>query len=363
LAGALVFGAAFVKASESCATCQNRITGNIYVGVDTCRKTNVLVCEPCLQITTRCVVCTVRVHKKFGLHLPDGRAYCARDAKSAVMEETVAFDLFAKAKEQAVDLLSRYPPLPLRNLEVHLVTQEEFVAQYRRLPSIDDPLHLFGLTITRPNKDGAKQHDIYLLHGVPRDEFLAVCAHEYTHAWLQDREKPVRQLHKDTREGICELIAYQVVTQLRLEEEKQRILENPYTVGQIRALVAAEKEYGLHRLIQWVDRGIDSWVDTNQLDAVLNLREAETREGAVFQWPLPVVSPPALDKLVLKSLALGGRQPLALINNVTLAVGEEAKVRVGTSNVLVRCLAISNAVVTVQVQGDPKPIELRLPAK
>ena len=66
---------------------------------------------------------------------------------------------------------------------------------------------------------------------------------------------------------------------------------------------------------------------------------------------------------MLKSLALGGRQPLALINNVTLAVGEEAKVRVGTSNVLVRCLAISNAVVTVQVQGDPKPIELRLPAK
>jgi hypothetical protein len=68
-------------------------------------------------------------------------------------------------------------------------------------------------------------------------------------------------------------------------------------------------------------------------------------------------------KLVLRSLALGGSRPLALINNATLAAGEEAKVRVGTSNVLVRCLAISNTVVTVQVRGDPHPIELRLPAR
>lgn len=127
--------------------------------------------------------------------------------------------------------------------------------------------------------------------------------------------------------------------------------------------MAAEKEYGLHRLIQWVDRGIDSWVDTNQLDAVLNLREAETREEAVFQWPVPVVAPPAPDKLVLKSLTLTGRQPLALINNVTLAVGEQAKVRLGTSNVLVRCLAIANATVTIQVQGEAGPRELKLPAR
>jgi len=363
LVGALVFGASVVWAYDICAICQTRITRNPYVVEDRYRKTEVLVCGPCLQITNRCIVCNVRVHQKFGLHLPDGRVYCALDTNLAVMAEPIALDLFARAKEQALDLLVRYPPVPDHNLDVHLVTQEEFIRQYRRMPSIDNPLHLAGLTITWAKKDRTKQHDIYLLHGVPRDEFLAVCAHEYTHAWLQEREKATRQLHKDTLEGVCELIAYQVVTRLRMDNEKERILNSSYTVGQINALVAAEKEYGMHRLIEWVDRGIDSWVDTNKLDAVLQLREPELPAEAPFQWLTPAVSPPAPNKLILKSLTGSSRQPLALINNATLAVGEEVKVRVGTSNVLVRCLAISNGVVTIQVQGDPKPIELRLPAK
>jgi hypothetical protein len=360
--GILLLGSAPAKAEDLCEVCREKATGQAYFLEDAYHKRNRVVCKACSEITTRCLVCGFPVHPKFGLHLPDLRAYCEEDAKTAVMTENAATDLFEKARQEVTDILAHYPPLPRRTVRHHLVTREEFNRQYRQTPGIEDPGTLLGLTISRTRKEGEIEHDIYLLHGVPQDEFLAVCAHEYTHTWLNERQKPVRQLHKDTQEGVCELIAHKVTGKFRLELETRRILESPYTRGQVAALLAAEKEYELYRLVQWITDGVDSWVDGEDLSRVLILREKQDEALPPFNW-MPVKQPPVPDTLVLKGLSGTGHRRYALINNATLEAGEEARVRVGMSNVLVRCLTIAQGAVTIQVSGEVSPRQLRLGTK
>jgi sRNA-binding protein len=72
------------------------------------------------------------------------------------------------------------------------------------------------------------------------------------------------------------------------------------------------------------------------------------------------VQMPAPPQLLLKGISSARNRPLALINDQTLAVGESAKVRVGTTNVLVRCLAIGPRSVRIQVADSGRETELFL---
>lgn len=343
------------SAEDICEICKKGIAGTVYLLHDDYHNKTHLACKPCSLLTTLCVVCNLPVAAQTGLRLPDGRVYCPEDAGTAVISEDVATTLFAKASEKALDLLSAYPPLPHRNIETHLVTREEFNRQYRRTPGIDDPEKLLGLTLSRQTQEGKFAHDIYLLHGVPQEEFLSVCAHEYTHAWLDERGKKTRQLHKDTEEGFCEFIALDVVGRMGFEREKERILENQYTRGQVKALAAGEKEYGFYRLARWITDGVDSWLDIDKLPRLLILREAPEEPKQEFAWPAqrPTAVP---NKLMVKGVFRRGAQTTVLINDTTLSImAEAAKVRVGTSNVLVQCLSITSNAVVLQVIGELSP--------
>ena len=357
----LLFSSRLVQA-EDCEICKMRLQGDIYLLKDPYHNKTRVACKACTLLTTRCVVCDVQVRPDLGLQLPDGRVYCAEDSKTAVMTEEVAKALFSKAREHALDFLSPYPPLPQFNIETYLVTREEFNRQYRRTPRIDNPEALLGLTISRRTEKGKFAHDIYLLHGVPENEFLAVCAHEYTHTWLNEREKKARQIYKDTEEGFCELIAYKVSSKLGFELEKKRLLENNYTHGQISVLLAAENEYSFHHLVHWINDGVDSWLDSDQLPRVLVLREAQKAPPEEFRW-IQEKPTPVPDKLVLKGVSGSSTRQFALINNATLSVNEQTRVRVGASNVLVRCLSISTNAVVIQVQGEHSPRQLQLELK
>ena len=359
---AVLFIPAFAGADQFCDVCKEKLVAKYYVRTDNYHDKKRNLCEACDKLTSLCVVCHMPVHPNFGLHLPDERQYCPEDAETAVMTEDLAATLFAKAKQEAMDLLSPYPPIPQWSIETHLVTREEFNREYRRKPGIDDPSKLLGLTFSLPDKEGKLKHDIYLLHGIPRDEFLSVCVHEYTHTWLNEHQKKTRQLHKDSLEGVCELVAYKVVSKLGFEQEKKRILDNNYTHGQIASLVEAEKEYGFHRLVRWIMDGVDSWVDTGKLPRLLVLKEAQDPAPLLPNWgPSKPTAVP--DTLILRGLSGTGAHRYALINNATLSVGEQTRVRVGPSNQLVRCLSIASNTVTLQVSGEPAPRQLELDVK
>jgi len=351
-------GADVAMADDVCESCQGKLVGRVYSFKDNYHHKSRLVCKECTQLATRCIVCGMPAHPQFGLLLADGKAYCAEDAKEAVITQEVAAALFAEASQEAMDLLKGYPPLPQRNIEIHLVEREEFNRQYRRTPGIDDPSKLLGLTRSERDEQGKFTHDIYLLHGVPRDEFRAICAHEYAHTWLNERHKKTRQVYQDTAEGFCELIAYKVVSKSDLEEEKKRITQSTYTRGQVNVLLAADREYEFHRVVRWITDGVDSWLDTEKLPRLLVLRETDPEPPAYPNWP-PSKRSAVPNQLVLKGLSGPSNHRYALINNATLAVGEESRVRVGASNQLVRCLSVGSNAVLIQVRGEPSPRELR----
>jgi hypothetical protein len=348
-----------VCAQRACDICSIEVQ-EFSVFEDKFHHRNQFVCDKCIKLTTRCLTCKVFVLPARGLVLPDGRVFCPEDSKDIVMDENRAGELFAEARQEIQTVLKDYPPVPDKNMQIHLVTREEFNKEYRRTPSIDDPSRLLGLTMSRFETNEAWSHEIYLLHGLTRDEFLAVSAHEYTHTWMTERNKQHRQLHKDTLEGFCELMAHKFTSKMKFTNATQRILDNDYTHGQIQALLAAEEKLRFHRLVEWIADGVDSWVDKDKLNRLTALREPDEPSAELSFNPPPQAVTPVPDTLVLKGISGSARRRFALVNNATLQEGEEARVRVGTSNILVRCLAILDDRVRLQLAGQTNAVELRL---
>jgi len=79
------------------------------------------------------------------------------------------------------------------------------------------------------------------------------------------------------------------------------------------------------------------------------------------RWILPGSAPQRVpDRLELRGVSLEAREPLAFINDSALTVGETATIRVGSSNLTVRCLAITADAVRVRIADASHDTELHL---
>ena len=63
---------------------------------------------------------------------------------------------------------------------------------------------------------------------------------------------------------------------------------------------------------------------------------------------------------MLKGISGTAQRRFALINDCTLEKNEEAKVRIGKTNLMVRCLDISERSVVIQPRGSAEKIRLSL---
>ena len=105
----------------------------------------------------------------------------------------------------------------------------------RQCPSI------FGYIKSRPDEEGNSRHAISLLSGLPKARLMAVCAHEMSHAWLNQHLPEDRQLSADAAEGFCELVAFQLMAHLGQEQEQKVIQKNRYTRGQFDLFLEADR--------------------------------------------------------------------------------------------------------------------------
>jgi hypothetical protein len=126
--------------------------------------------------------------------------------------------------------------------------------------------------------------------------------------------------------------------------------------------VEAERFYGLNDIVEWMKYGTDDRLRTNEL---LRLRDIEAPErpkqptsaGVVTWTPQPVR---AYDCLTLKAVFWDPHKPTALINQKTLAPGEEAKFPINGTNLVVRCLQIQKDGVRVRLGATGEEKTLRL---
>lgn len=349
------------QAGSGCEICQADFGKELFVVEDSIRQIKKHICEKCSKSKMTCSICHLAVNPKTMLKLEDGRTLCELDARGAIFSEEDARTLFNDVKRDVQLMFSHWPPLPDRNIAFHLVSRDQFVREYRRNPGFDDPEKVLGLTRSRHDAETNAEHDIYLLNGVAKAQFMATCAHEYSHAWLYEHAERARKLDKDTVEGFCELMAYRFCALKNETNEIKRLLASEYTHGQIHALIAAEEKYQFHRVISWAQEGVDSWLDKDKLDRLLALKK-EDAAPPEFAWPATVAAP-VPDTLTLKGISGAAGRRFALINNRTFTKDEEGKVRVGQTNLAVRCLDILENSVLLQINGGAESTELSLPAR
>ncbi len=313
------------------------------------------VCEYCFQLKGRCFTCKLPVLSS-ATQTDDDRVFCARDFRAGVFNPGEARRIFEEARRDIAGMLAGHGALPDRNITVALVSGTELTKAHKSLLSNHDAATL-GLTRTETIARKQFQHHVSLLNGLLPGQLAAVCAHEYTHAWLVENLPEDRKLDKDTIEGFCELVAYKLMVQRRDETEKKAILANAYTRGQVKAFVQSEQQHAFHRIVNWMKTGVDDMLAQTNSSQVL-----EVRDGASTPlWPPPAASRTSVpDTLKLKGISGAASRRFALINDTTLLKNEEGKVRVGSSNVLVRCLDIREKSVLIQVRGAAQTTELFL---
>jgi hypothetical protein len=351
-----------VAADDNCPVCGNRFGEKIYRVTRVGTKDKVLICEKCVKLETVCYICRIPVARNFTT-CKDGRLICAEDAARAVMDQDTAERVFDEAKVWCHGLFSRYGALPNHNIRVALEAKAQMDRTGNMISDHPDSL-LMGLTHTEKNKDGDQAHTISLLHGLAKERFACVAVHEYGHTWLHENIPAGRRIHAATVEGFCEWIAHKYAEEHRFEQEIEVMEKNLYTRGQLHGFLAAEKEHGFYRVVQWMKFGATTSINSDDLAALLDLNSA-TSEPAPATAPAVAAAPPVKrpDKLMLKGISGTAARRFALINDQTFASGEQSKVKLGDSNIVVRCVEIRPNSVVVQVAGSDAKQELVLGAQ
>ena len=148
------------------------------------------------------------------------------------------------------------------------------------------------------------------------------------------------------------------------EDQKKAIRRNLYTRGQIDLFIAAENRYGLNEITEWMKYGVDAVLNQADLNNLRNVDiPARTPTAAAGLPSYAVAKAAAPDTLVLRGISWTQIRPLAVINNRTFAIKERGSVRVGTTNLIIRCLEISTNSAVVQIDGRTGTEVLLLPEK
>lgn len=348
---------------EICAVCNKQIGVTVYLFSKLGRDEKVPVCGDCAKLETTCYICTLPVREKC-TRLADGRLLCDEDAKAAVLSQDEAEKIFDDVKRDVQSILSRLGSLPHHNIRLTLEAKARLDKNGSNLISAHDDRLLMGLTRTTRGETQEFEHRIFLLYGLTRERLMVVAAHEYAHAWLHENIR--RKLNQDAVEGFCDWIAYKLISQKNAPFETKVLLDSDYSRGQSLAFIAAENEHTFYRVMQWVKAGVDPEIDPEHFERVLVLRE-QAPGGDSFAPPastpfefaaIPVRTGPT--NFVLKGLSGSKARRFALINDGTFEQNEQGKVRLGESNVVVRCLEIRNDTAVIQVAGESEPRTLTL---
>ncbi len=347
---------------ERCSICSKPFGTTLYTTTDKVTHEKLFLCYECASCPDECFVCGLPVRANF-TKLPDGRFLCARDAKTAVLDEAKAKEICESIRDAVDRKFSRFLTLPSTNVAVALVDRVDLYEEFAVVGNNFECPDILGYIHSRTNRSGGLSHSISLMSALPLAQFQATCAHEYAHAWAFENVPPARRktLSRDAHEGFCELVAYRLMESMHEEERMKIMLRNTYTRGQIDLFIAAEKAYGFNDVLDWVRWGVNPRLKAADLGDIRNVEMPRPKaNAAVTNVFYGQKLAPVPTRLLLKGISSSRNRPLALINDRTLAVGESAKVRVGTTNVLVRCLAIGARSVRIQLVESGTETELYL---
>jgi hypothetical protein len=342
-----LFAAVFISAAAEtnyfCVVCgKGPLTGRIWIS-----KWGA-VCTNCYQLENRCSLCGLPIRDGDGhIKTGDGRFICKFDKPNAVLDLAEAKEVFTDARREMVELYGSSFALNFPDVTVNL-----FDVDYWSELGRSDGLHKFGFASTRRTPKGHCTHEVVMLSGRLRTELAATAAHEYTHLWINENRPADHVIDGDTIEAICELSAYKLMEARAQPEQLQKILDNPYTHGEIKKLVALEKENGIGYILNWVKNGATATLETES-----SALAAPVKKPAMTFTNVPAPLPVALK---LSGLLLEGQSRRAIIGGVSFAAGETKSVKLQNRIVQVRCREIHDDEVVLQVDGSAKTLTLKI---
>jgi hypothetical protein len=348
--------------SDHCAVCGGLFGTRIYTIEDQVTGQKVQVCSDCATLSTVCFICGLPAKTNY-IQLPDSRILCARDARTAVLDEAEARRICRETKDSLDRLFSRFLDFPDTNVTVAIVDRVHLQELFRFAGHDYVCPNVWGYLVTTTNR-GRPRHKLSLLSGLPLASFQATIAHEYTHAWINENlsRKRKQSLSQDANEGFCELVSYRLMDSQNEEGQKRLIKLNAYTRGQIHLFLEAEQTYGMNDMVDWMKYGTADRLVAGDLRRVRDVELPRLAVAPATNLPAYGLKSASIpDTLVLKGISWVQPRPVAMINNRTLGVNEQGRVRVGKTNVTIRCLAIRPDAVRIQIIGSGEERELRLP--
>jgi hypothetical protein len=348
------------QGTNVCEICGGPLGSEAYIVQDRVTLAQRKVCSECELSKTRCFACGLPARNNY-TELPDGRVLCERDVATAVLKEQDALRCSRETRQSLSRLFWRYLAFPETNVSISMVDRNQLQEQFRT-PGYDLPCpNVWGRLRTQVSDTGLR-HEMSLLSGMPLAGFNATCAHEYTHAWLHENLSTERRktLSGDSVEGFCELIAYLLMDAQTEEGQKEVIKLNAYTRGQIELFIEAEQRYGFNDVLKWVKYGIDGRLSRDDLGRI---RKVEMPQPTAPLAGSTNPNPPAPETLTLKAIFWNQQRSLAIINDRTFGLNQQGDVRLGATNVTLRCLGIRKDRVRVQIVGTGQEQELVLPTR
>jgi hypothetical protein len=321
------------------------------------------VCLDCSQSPMTCYLCGMPVRKHFK-ELSDQRVLCARDAKAVVLEETEAMQIAKQVKDSMDRHFSRFTTFT-DAVTLRLADRVDIMDLYH-VPGNDfDCPNVLGYTQRQTNTTPAT-YTVSLLSGLPAWELRATTAHEWSHTWIFENVSAARQKHldRDAKEAFCELVSYLLMESQGEKAALSMIRSNAYTRGQILLFIDAERRFGFNEVVDWMKFGVDAKLNADALDRVREVKmpaatnTVASAAAVLVHTPVSIVP---LTDVTLQGITWSATQPTALINDRTFSANEERKIAVGSTNVLVRCVAIRKDAVVVRVgeAGEVRTLKLK----
>jgi hypothetical protein len=337
---AMVGAICAIETNYFCVVCgKGPLTGRIWIS-----KWGAI-CDECYHLKDHCSICWLPIKDGDGhTKTADGRLICRFDKTNAIFTLEQAKELFDQTRDEVVDLYGPQFALKYTDVTVNL-----FDVDYWSEKNGENGLHKYGFASTRKTADGQCTHEVVMLSGRTREEMIGVAAHEYTHLWINENRPADRVIDGDTIEAICELTAYKLMGAKKMPEMQKRILENPYTNGKIKTLVAVEREGGTDYVLNWVENGKTETFDENANLAPIVITPAPEVFYAPRQLP---------EGLKFNGLLVIGNDRQAVINGVSFAAGEEKRLKLRSKTVLVRCKEIHDYKVVVELNESPDQVTL-----
>ena len=215
-----------------------------------------------------------------------------------------------------------------------------------------------------------KRYFMRLMTGLPLVELKATAAHEYSHAWVGENVPLERHrwLARDAEEGFCEMVAFLLMDSQNETAQKKFILQNRYTRGQVDLFIEAVQRYGFDQILDWMQHGETAKLEAGKLEEIRDVKipapVSVSAHSTVYAWTdvLAAYSAPAAVPVpeVIKLQGILWGNPPRHINGHTVFANTRFKLKIGGTEMTLRCLEIQKNSVRVENEDSGKPVELRL---